>query len=82
MKVYAGIDPVTKRELYLRELVKAKPTRRETERLADKALTKLLNQVDERRNPRTTATVNQLVDRWLDVIEVERTTRTGYIGKI
>jgi integrase len=82
VKVYAGVDPVTKRELYLRELVKAKPTRRETERLADKALTKLLNQVDERRNPRTTATVNQLIDRWLDLIELERTTRTAYIGKI
>jgi hypothetical protein len=55
------------REMYIRDLVKAKRTRRETEREADKVLTKPLNQVDERRNPRMTATVNQLLWRpgWL-----------------
>jgi integrase len=68
--------------LYIRELVKAKRTKRETEREADKALTRLLNQVDERRNPRTTATVGQLLDRWLDVVEVGRKTRSGYQGQI
>jgi integrase len=26
--------------------------------------------------------VNQLLDRWIDVIEVERATRINYIGKI
>lgn len=53
--------------MYIRDLVKAKRTRRETEREADKVLTKPLNQVDERRNPRMTATVNQLLWRrgWL-----------------
>ena len=43
---------------------------------------KLLNQVDERRSPRTEATVNELLDRWLEVIDIEKTTRTGYVGKI
>ncbi|HET6918248.1 MAG TPA: hypothetical protein VFI46_02160 [Jiangellaceae bacterium] len=41
-----------------------------------------MSQVDERRNPRTRATMNELLDRWLDVIKVEKTTRHGYIGKI
>ncbi len=82
VKVYGGIDPVTKRPLWLRETVKPRRTRRETERDADKVLTKLLNQVDERRSPRTSATVNQLLDRWLGVVEVERTTRINYVGKI
>jgi integrase len=45
-------------------------------------LTRLLNQVDERRNPPTSATVNQLIDRWLEVIHVEPRTRAGYVGKI
>lgn len=45
-------------------------------------ITRLLSQVDERRSPRTEATVNMLLDRWLDVLDVERTTRIGYVGKI
>ena len=81
-KVYAGIDPVTSGENYIRELVKARRTQKETEREAEKVLTKLLNQVDERRSPRTSATVNQLLDRWLDVVELSRKTRNGYVGKI
>lgn len=69
-------------KLYIRELVKSHSTRRETERETRKVLTRLLSQVDEQRNPRTEATVDQLLDRWLDVIDVERTTRAGYLGKI
>jgi hypothetical protein len=38
--------------------------------------------VDEDRSPRTRATVNQLLDRYLEVIELEPTTRQGYVGKI
>ena len=45
-------------------------------------MTRLLNQVDERRSPRTEATVNELLDRWLDVLDVERKTRAGYVSKI
>jgi hypothetical protein len=44
VEVYAGVDPISGHELYLGELVKAKRTRRETELLTDKALTKLLNE--------------------------------------
>jgi integrase len=32
--------------------------------------------------PHTRATVNQLLDRYLEVIELEPTTRQGYVGKI
>jgi integrase len=69
VKVDAGVDPVTGEDVWLRETVrKGRGTKRETEREADKVLTTPLNQVEERRNPRTTATVNQLLDRWIDVI--------------
>jgi hypothetical protein len=60
VKVYAGIDPITKRRLYLRETVPAGPHAR---RQAERVRTRLLNEVYERRNPRTDATVAQLIDR-------------------
>lgn len=44
--------------------------------------TRLLNQVDEKRNPRTKATINQLMDRYLEVLDVEPTTRGAYEGYV
>ena len=73
---------MTGKEIRLRETVAARATQRETEREATKVQTRLLNQVDERRSPRTEATVNELLDRWLDVIDIEKKTRAGYVGKI
>lgn len=63
VKVYAGFDPVTKRRHYLTEVVSAG---RGAEAEAERVLTRLLNEVDERRNPKTKATVEQLLDRYLD----------------
>jgi integrase len=79
VRVYAGIDPVSKRKHYLTETVPAGPT---AARDAEKVRTRLLAQVDERRNPRTKATLNQLIDRWLEVAELEPTTRSGYVRKL
>jgi integrase len=45
---------------------------------ATKVRTRLIGQVDEQRHPRTRATVNQLMDRYLDVLDVEVTTRARY----
>ncbi len=61
VSVYAGIDPVSKKRHYLVETVPAGPS---AARDAERVRTRLLSQVDERRNPRTKATVNQLLDRW------------------
>jgi integrase len=58
VSVYAGIDPVSKKRHYLVETVPAGPSARKD---AERVRTRLLNQVDERRNPRTKATVNQLL---------------------
>ena len=79
VRVYAGIDPISKRRIDLTELVPPGP-RAETE--AERVRTKLLNQVDEKRNPKTKATVNQLLDRWLKVLDVETSTRRGYLTKV
>lgn len=54
----------------------------EVRREAEKVRTRLLNQVDEQRNPRTGQSMNELFDKWLEVIDVEPTTRAGYVGKI
>jgi integrase len=75
VRVYSGVDPLTGREHYLREIV-------DTPAEAERTRVRLLNQVDERRQTRTTATLAQLLDRWLEVVELDLTTRAGYLGKI
>lgn len=73
--VYAGIDPVAKRRHYLREVIPASPAARNE---AEKALRRLANQVDERRNPRTNTTLNQLLDRHFDMLDLEPNTVLAY----
>lgn len=75
VKVYGGIDPLSGRRHYLTETIPAGPTAHAE---AEKARTRLQNQVDEQRNPRTRATVDQLMDRYLELLDVEPTTRTRY----
>jgi hypothetical protein len=70
---------VTKKRHYLSETIQSGP---HAVREADKARTRLLAQVDERRNPRTRATMNHLLDRWLEVLDVDVSTRRGYVSKI
>ncbi|WP_233578793.1 N-terminal phage integrase SAM-like domain-containing protein [Micromonospora sp. BL4] len=79
MKVYAGIDPISRKRHYLSEVIPAGPT---AGKEAEKARTRFLAQVDERRNPRTRATVDQLLDRWLEVLDVEASTRQGYVKNL
>ena len=73
--VYAGLDPITKKRHYLKETVPAGPRAAST---AEKVRTRLLKQVDDRRAPRTNATVDQLLDRYLEMLDVEATTRDRY----
>src|SRR5213078_2305134 len=77
VRVYAGIDPVTKKKHFLVQTVPAGPR---AAKEAEKARTSLLSQVDEQRNPRTRATVNQLIDRYFEMLHVEPTTRSTYEG--
>jgi hypothetical protein len=79
VRVHAGTDTLTKRRNDLIEIIPAGPN---AAKEAEQARTRLLNQVDEGRNPSTKATVNQLLDRWLNVLKVEASTRRGYIHKI
>jgi integrase len=79
VKVYAGVDPITKKDHYLSETVAAGP---HAEREAEKVRIRFLSELDERRNPRTKATLDQLLDRYLDVVELELTTLRGYRSKL
>jgi integrase len=73
--VYAGVDPLTGRRHYLREVVPAGP---KAAAEAEKALRRLAGQVDEQRHPRTNASVDQLLDRYLETLDVGRTTHRMY----
>jgi hypothetical protein len=75
----ADVDPLSGKRLYLTETVPAGP-RALAE--AKKVRTRLITQIGERRNPRTHATVEQLMDRYLDVLDVEQTTRARYEAAI
>ncbi|MCE0763486.1 site-specific integrase [Pseudonocardia kujensis] len=75
MRVYAGWDTVTGRRHYLTEITKPGPRARAQ---AEAARTRMLNEVDERRSPRTSATVNQLLDRYLEMIDVSSSTPVMY----
>ena len=75
VQVYAGTDPISKKRHYLTETVPAGPRAAST---AEKVRTRLLKQVDDRRAPRTNATVGQLMDRYLEMVDVESTTRERY----
>ncbi len=79
VRVYAGTDPVSGRRHYLKEVVPAGP---DAERRADAVRVKFLAEISERRNPRTSATINQLLDRYLDLHTGGKSTVSGYRGYV
>ncbi|GAA1281132.1 site-specific integrase [Saccharothrix xinjiangensis] len=80
VRVFAGVDPVTGKEVYLTGSVKG--TSKAAHKQADKLMTKLLAEVDEQRSTATTVTFSHAIDEWLKNIELEDTTRDGYVGYI
>jgi integrase len=75
VRVYAGADPLTGKRHDLVEIIPAGP---KAAALAEAARTRMFSEVDERRNPRTNATVDQLLDRYLTTLDVGRTTHRMY----
>ncbi|MFB9742562.1 tyrosine-type recombinase/integrase [Pseudonocardia sulfidoxydans] len=70
-KVYAGTDPLTRKRRYLVETVA-------TASEAERVLTRLQHEVDENRHPKSAITVNQAIEKWLEVAKLEPTTRERY----
>jgi integrase len=79
VRVYAGIDAVTKRRHDLVEIISVGP---EARKQAEAARARLLNQLYERRHPRTDATVGQLLQRHLRESVIEPSTRSTYEGYV
>jgi len=78
VKVYAGTDPLTGREIRLRKTCK-------TERAAQIELGKLLEQAAAGRQPETNATVAELMDRYAEVADWDLSTRKAneyYIRRV
>jgi integrase len=75
VKVYAGKDPLTGREVRFRQTCK-------TEVAAQIELGKLLEQVTAGRQPESGATVAQLLDQYAQVAEWDLSTRNGFEGYI
>src|SRR6266542_1233588 len=78
VRVFAGTDPVSKKDLYLTQVVPPGPRQA---REAEQARTRLLNQVDEKRNPKTRATVDQLIAKYFEVADIDTQTMRGYKSK-
>jgi integrase len=75
VRVYAGIDPITGKKHFLTEVVAAGP---KAAKEAERVRTRLLGQVDQRRASRTGATVNQLLDKHIELLSLEPTTLDSY----
>ena len=73
--VYAGTDPVTGRPRRLKETCPDEPT-------AAAALGRLLNEADGGRFPNRAATLGQALDKYLEVTDLELSTREAHQGYI
>ena len=71
VRVSAGVDPLTGRELRLVESAADEAT-------AKRILNRLLAKVEDPDHARTRATLGAALDSWLRVHEVEANTRQGY----
>jgi Integrase core domain len=68
VKVYAGLDPVTRRKHFLTEII---PPGHHGRRAAERARTRLLAQLDEQRNSRTRTELIKPGGPWRTVEQVE-----------
>jgi len=75
VRVYAGVDPLTGRELRLVESAA-------DETSAKRILNRLVAQVEEQEHARTRATLGAALDAWLRLHEAEETTLDGYRGYV
>src|SRR5947209_6206451 len=75
-KVYAGIDPITKKQIYLNGPIRAEIA----DAVQDQA--RLLRDAEAERHPDRAATVDYLLERWLEIADLELSTRVTNVGYI
>jgi hypothetical protein len=74
VRVYAGVDVLTGRDLYLKETIPAGPDARAC---AQRRLDELVEQVLAGRHPKTNVPLRLLIEQHLQVADVERRTKEG-----
>jgi hypothetical protein len=75
--VYAGKDPITGKKVYLKETCP-------DEIKAAEAMARLVRQAESRLQPDRSSTLEHLLERWLEVADLELSTREtneGYIRR-
>lgn len=70
--MYAGIDPVSKRSKKKYYLVETVPAGPKAAKEAERSGRGYSTRVDEKRNPQTVPQVNELMDRYLELINLSR----------
>lgn len=80
MRVYAGRDPITGRRHDLTEVLPADTPDLWGE--AERVRNRFVTEINERRNPKTKATVKQLLDKYLKVFDGAAKTKTLYKGYV
>jgi integrase len=77
VRVYAGVDPITRRQHYLTQTIPRIPS---AEREAETVRRRLITMVEERRQPRTNATLGHLLERHVATMRAGAHTRGSYRG--
>ena len=80
VRVFAGIDPVTGRQVYLTETVRG--TDKAALREAKRVRNRLVAQAERQRQPSSGASLAYVIGQWLAVAELEDSTRDTYVGYI
>jgi len=69
--VFTGIDPLTRRRRYVKATCATRAS-------AEQELTRLQREVDENKHPKAAITLAEAVEKWMEVAELEETTRDRY----
>lgn len=80
VSVYAGLDPVTGKRVYLRETIPG--TNEASWRKARKKRNEFVVQVDKQRNTPSSVALGYAIDEWMRTSELEDSTRETYEGYI
>jgi hypothetical protein len=68
VRLYAGVGPLAGKR---HDLIEVIPVGKDAGRLAEQARARLLTQLDEKRSPHTKATVRQVMERHLEMLQIE-----------
>ncbi|WP_246842778.1 tyrosine-type recombinase/integrase [Allokutzneria sp. NRRL B-24872] len=78
--MYAGLDPVTGKRVYLRETIQG--TDEAAQKRAQKKLNEFAVRVDKQRKTPSSVKLSYALDEWMRTSEIEDSTRKTYLGYI